>query len=1126
MKNTLEKYNIIVTRLKQLRSRQKLSNLLDGVIFISGLILTGIGISLCVEAVFHFNPTGRITINALLIVLTLGSGAYFLVYPVVKFLTRRSTPSIDEVALWVGKRFPEIKDHLSNAIQIYRDSQKNSEGYSVDLVKGTLLEINEQVAHLNFFEVVDYSKLQKSLKFSGIVLGVVLALGIIFSSQFASATQRLLHPTQSFEEQVHYDIQVKPGDIKINKGKNVELSATVKSTEYVEDANLIIENLVSGQKNEWYLHADANGNFKYLLENVTDSVNYAFKIKDQASPFFRISVVEIPLIRNIQIQLRHPAYTKIPPRFLDENVGDIVALKGTQATFAIKSNKPLQKAWIEFGNQQKTDLTVRQNEAAGVYNLKESTEYVVRIIDNEELANENPINYHIDVLEDHFPTVKINVPGSDVDVTGDMRLIIMSEAEDDFGFSSARLNYQVIREKQAQTDEWKFYNIQIANKSLEKIAFDYDWELSELGLNPSDWVQYNIEVFDNDVISGPKSTKSLTYTLRYPSLNEMYDEMNVQQDETDQNLDQLLNESKDLKEKINEIVEEMKKDPQVSWEEKKNIEEALDQQKNLVNKLEQTGQQIEELLERIEKNDLVTQETLEKYQELQQLFEEIATPEMQKAMEELQKALDSFDPQKLQQAMQKMEMNQESLQKSLERTISLLKRLQIEQKLDEIVKKAEALAQQQEELNKAAENATEDQGEQLADQQSEIQKDTEALNELMNELAEKMSELPDMPTDAVKDVQQQMQEQQLLEQMQQAAQNFRQSQMKSGAQKGQKSQQSLQNMADLLSQIKQQMQQQQMNEVMQAMRRSAREMLQFSKKQESLMEQSQQLNSASPQFNQLAEQQLDLMRAFSRSVEKLLKLSQKTFHVSPEIGAALGKSIQGMKQSVDALEKNQGANAGRNQGMAMDALNDVVQNIRNSMENMQNSGSGSGMQQFMQQLQQAAGKQQGLNQQTQQLGESGQLTMGQQAQLARLAAEQRQLQQMMEDLNKTIGDQSDILGRLDEVAKEMGDVADELTFQQRNINPQTIKRQQQILSRLLDAQKSMRTRDYSKKRESEGGKNYLPRRIAELPQNMGEQQIKMREDLLRALKEGYSRDYKELIKKYFDALSKGIQNEN
>ena len=81
-----------------------------------------------------------------------------------------------------------------------------------------------------------------------------------------------------------------------------------------------------------------------------------------------------------------------------------------------------------------------------------------------------------------------------------------------------------------------------------------------------------------------------------------------------------------------------------------------------------------------------------------------------------------------------------------------------------------------------------------------------------------------------------------------------------------------------------------------------------------------------------------------------------------------------------------------------------------------------------------------------------------------------------------------------------------------------------ILSRLLDAQKSIQKREYSRKRKADRGKNYIVRSPGDLPLNFGERDYELRKDLIKALKEGYTKDYQELIKKYFEALVNESEN--
>ena len=172
-----------------------------------------------------------------------------------------------------------------------------------------------------------------------------------------------------------------------------------------------------------------------------------------------------------------------------------------------------------------------------------------------------------------------------------------------------------------------------------------------------------------------------------------------------------------------------------------------------------------------------------------------------------------------------------------------------------------------------------------------------------------------------------------------------------------------------------------------------------------------------------------------------------------------------------------------------------------------------------------AGEQEGLNQQTQGMGNQGQLSMQQQASLARLAAQQEALRKSLQQLAEEFGNSNggEVLGNLDKIQQDMGEVVQDLARQ--NVRRETIERQRRILSRLLDATRSAQQRDVSKKRRAETGKQYTAIDPGYLPSDLGEAQTKIQQDLLKAMRENYSKDYKVLIQKYFEALSKQLRNE-
>jgi len=120
-----------------------------------------------------------------------------------------------------------------------------------------------------------------------------------------------------------------------------------------------------------------------------------------------------------------------------------------------------------------------------------------------------------------------------------------------------------------------------------------------------------------------------------------------------------------------------------------------------------------------------------------------------------------------------------------------------------------------------------------------------------------------------------------------------------------------------------------------------------------------------------------------------------------------------------------------------------------------------------------------------------------------------------------MGNRSDILGRVDNIAEEMKKVVEDM--QGLKYSRKTIQRQQRILSRMLDAQKSVREREYSKKRKAEVGKQYARKNPSELQETVNARKEKLRKELKQALEEGYSIDYEKLIEEYFKNLNSKLE---
>jgi hypothetical protein len=166
-------------------------------------------------------------------------------------------------------------------------------------------------------------------------------------------------------------------------------------------------------------------------------------------------------------------------------------------------------------------------------------------------------------------------------------------------------------------------------------------------------------------------------------------------------------------------------------------------------------------------------------------------------------------------------------------------------------------------------------------------------------------------------------------------------------------------------------------------------------------------------------------------------------------------------------------------------------------------------------------KQSELNQETrditQRLSEQMRLSAGDQARMRDLAQQQKALREQLEQIQKDEELKHELLGRLDQTQKDMKDV--EEIMQRGETSGDLADKQQRILSRLLDAQRSSNRRDFDPERESRAGEELARASAPELPADLLRERDRLRLDLLKAESDRYPAQYRAYIEAYLRSLN-------
>jgi hypothetical protein len=1117
-------YGEVLQRLSAVRKTEHFSRMRGGALIVLGTALCTVIVAATIEAIAYLPPSVRTPLVWLSIGIVIAALGWFILRPLLRVLGIVRDEQDHDTARRVGRRFPHINDHLENILQLF--GARETTLYSHELIDASFEDVRKEIEPVDFTEVADRPDSPRLWKFVGIAAGVALLLVVLFPSAYRGAANRLMQYDRAFAAPVSFTLVVEPGNREVIRGESVPITVRVEGQPL---SSLTLSSRPEGQIafDEARLRASSSGVFSYEFTSLKSTTSYRISAGDVQSDQYTLTVVDRPFIKILRLHLEYPSYTRLAAADLGDNIGDASALKGTRITFSLETNKDLSGATVMFADSSRLQLAADGSRASGSMVLMHDRSYHIVVKDPDGRENAEPIQYTLKVIADEYPTAVIRVPGQNLDITESEILNMLFSITDDYGFSRLRIAHRLVQSRYERPQEdFRFTDIPLPSRREVELTIPYVWSLAPLNLVPEDVVSYYIEVFDNDVLSGPKSTRSETFTLRLPSLDEVFADADRGHEVSLDAMKETLEQAREAKKQLDELQQDMLKNQEkMDWQEQKKAEELLKKYQELQKNLDQVNKNVDAMVREMEKNNVLSRETMEKYQELQQLMQEMSTPEFAEAMKKMQEAMMQLSPEAMKQALQQFSFSEENFRKSIERTMNLLKRLQIEQRVDETLKRTEELMKRQEELQQQTErtnpedrNALQD----LAKQQQDLKEQLDQLQQELAELQKKMEEFPaEMPLSEMDQARQQLEESRLQEQMESIAQQMQQQQM-SQAMEGQKS--AMQKMGKFMQQL-QQMQQamrdNQQRQIVNEMRKSLQDLLELSKRQEALKDELKDLEQNSRRFRENAQEQMDVMRDLGNVTERMAKLSQKSFGITPEMGKSIGDAMRQMGEAMQSLEQRNGGRAGQQQEGAMGSLNEAAQQVQSAMNAMmQGGGQGMGMAGFMQRLRQMTAQQQGINDATREGG----LTPQQAAELGRLAGEQGMVRKSLEQLAReaaNAGQLSKMLGDLNKIAQDMREVQTDLA--QGNVNPETLKKQDRILSRLLDSQRSARERDFENRRRAESGKNSQRAGPGQIDLTTQEGRNRLRQDLLKAVEEGYAKDYEVLIRKYFEALEQSGQ---
>ena len=119
-----------------------------------------------------------------------------------------------------------------------------------------------------------------------------------------------------------------------------------------------------------------------------------------------------------------------------------------------------------------------------------------------------------------YPRISLIKPAPVIELGEDQTIPILMNIDDDYGFTKLQLSYEIHRPEYINAEpKISMLSIKELNNSEKQQQIITNWSVQGLGLMPEDELHFRFELYDNDVVMGPKKQVSDIFIAKVPSLN-------------------------------------------------------------------------------------------------------------------------------------------------------------------------------------------------------------------------------------------------------------------------------------------------------------------------------------------------------------------------------------------------------------------------------------------------------------------------------------------------------------------------------------------------------------------------------------------------------------------------------
>jgi len=1094
------------------------NQIVKGLFLFTGVLITSYLFVITVEYFGRFNSVIR---GALLLSFLIVNGFIvykYLIVPVLRLKSYGQRINRKQASQIIGRFFPSVSDRLLNTLQLNDQISPNSADY--ELLIASVQQRSSSLSALSFSDAVDITENKKHLKWVLPLALLLLVLGVVSPSFIRSGTERVVHFSQEFVEPAPFTFKLLTSNLVVEEGAdfNFELG--------LEGSVLPSKVYIVSKAGRFVLSKTAKNKFEGSVKQLRSDFNFSFEANDFKSEMYFVQVLPKTAFGKFEARLSYPDYLEKSPVII-KNAKDLSVEEGTTITWSVLT-KNTKTVGFAVGEDLKKFSSSEFSLTKAFFNAASCKLF----LENSESKLIDTTSFVVDVIKDEHPAIQV------VEVKDSLKdgiRYFSGSVSDDYGLRSLTFVYTVKGKKKNN----RIVKLDVGKMEGTERLFNFAVDFRREDLSLEDELEYYFSVGDNDGVNGSKFTNSRSFNYALPSLEELNESRVEQQEKTKKELKEVLDRAAEFNKNIEKLRKETLNNKKNNWNSQSEVNELQEQQKSLIEDLKTLKEEMNTSIEEKTQLSEMDKKLLEQQELINDLLDDLMDDELMDLLKELEDLMKTEDKDEIDEKIEELETGSEDLKKQLDRSLEMLKKLQVNEKIDDIEEVLNALAEKQEAL-RAQTKDKKDVSEESKAKQEDINKAFDKLKEDLNELDSLNNEL-DRPMNL--DPQE--------EKKDEVTEDLKESKEQLDKNKGGKAGESqkgaaekMQEMAESLGDMQSQSNQKQDEEDLEMLRDILESLISLSLDQEGVLAAFKRVKDDDPAFHNYSKQQ-------RRSIDDSYMIRDSLFALAkrqPKIARFIDKELTQINSNqeliLEDIDERRSKELSNHQHYVMTSYNNLALLLNESLAEMQNqmankvpgsgscnkpggsgkakpgSGSPSDMKQMLKdQLEQMkkgnkpGGKKPGDSPGEGKGGQKGQGLMGTDSkQIAKMAAQQGEMRRALEKIRNEMNKDGKGLGNaLNPLIKELEQQQKSLI--NKRLGDGLVERQQRILTRLLESEKALMERGLDEKRESKAGFSENNGNQIKFEQ-YNKQKLKQVE-LLRSVDPAYQKYYKDKATQYF-----------